>query len=202
MLKPLVILLVLLAAQAEAAGWDKAQWGMSAPEIAAAYAGYGARAHRLQPPIEFGDSYAEVVLTDVEFAGFAFRVYFQMDKRTRRLAHVLIERRRQYATPAIFARIVATLEDLNGPAALACDRRDFVDRFWQGADETIKASYLGFAGPTLDYLPDQYDDPRRSLAEQAPLQSVSPDRRLLVRYSAATPIPKSCDVWLAPGKRK
>jgi hypothetical protein len=194
-----VILLLLLAARAEAAGsdrpvwdkaaWDKAAWGMTAPQLAAAY-GTGAR--RLQPPIEFGDSYAEVVLTDASFAGEAFRVYFQMDKRTHRLAHVLLERRRQYATPAVFAKVLATLGDQYGAAALECARGGFVDRYWQAPDETIKASFLGFSGPSFDYLPDQYDDPRRSLAEQAPLQNVSPDRRLLVRYSAATPIPKSC----------
>ncbi|MDB5405815.1 MAG: hypothetical protein JWL84_727 [Rhodospirillales bacterium] len=189
MLKPLVIFLSLVAAPAAAAGWDKAQWGMTASQLAAAY---GASAHVLQPPIEFGDSYAEVVLTDVAFAGETFRVYFQMDKRTRRLAHVLLERRRQYATPAIFAKVLATLGDRYGSAALGCDRGSFVDRFWQASDETIEASFLGFAGPTLDYLPDQYDDPRRPLAEQVPLQNVSPDRRLVVRYSPATPIPKSC----------
>ncbi len=184
-----ILLLLLLAAPADAAGWDKAQWGMSAPEIAAAY---GARAHRLQPPIEFGDSYAEIVLTDGQFAGLDFRVYFQMDKRTRRLAHVLLERRRQYATPAIFAKIVATLQDSIGQVALACDRGGFADRYWQAPDETIKASYLGFDGPVLNYLPEQYADTRRSLAEQAPVQNVSPDRRLLLRYSPGDTMPKRC----------
>jgi hypothetical protein len=190
--KLVILLLLLLAVPAAAAdnpGWDKARWGMSASDLAAAY---GTQAHRVLPPIEFGDSTAEFVLTDVPFAGASFRVYFQMDKRTHRLAHVLLERRRQYATPALFAKVVALLQDQNGPAALACDRGGFADRFWESAGETIEASFLGFAGPTLDYLPEQYADPRRSLAEQVPLHNVSPDRRLLVRYSAATSIPKSC----------
>jgi hypothetical protein len=198
MLKPLVMLL-LLAAPAEAAGWDKAQWGMSAQELATAY---GAKARRLQPPIEFGDSYAEVVLPDASFAGESFRVYFQMDKRTHLLAHVLLERRRQYATPAVFAKVTAALQDQYGPATLACDHPDFIDRFWQEPDEAIQASYLGFPGPVLDYLPEQYADPRLSLGEQMPFLNVSPDRRLVVRYSPATAVPKSCDESSARRKRK
>jgi hypothetical protein len=185
----LVILPLLSATPAAAAGWDKVDWGMTAPQLAAAY---GAKAKRLQPPIEFGDSYAEVVLTDMAFAGESFRVYFQMDKRTHRLAHVLLERRRQYATPAIFATVLKTLGDQYGTAALACDRGSFVDHYWQNSGETIEASFLGFSGPALAYQPDQYDDPRRPLAEQVPTQNVSPDRRLLVRFSATAPIPKRC----------
>jgi hypothetical protein len=189
-MKRLLIILPLLSAQsAAAAAWDKADWGMTAPQLAAAY---GAKAKRLQPPIEFGDSYAEVVLTDMAFAGESFRVYFQMDKRTHRLAHVLLERRRQYATPAIFATVLKTLGDQYGTAALTCDRGGFIDHYWQNAGETIEASFLGFSGPALAYQPDQYDDPRRPLAEQVPTQNVSPDRRLLVRFSATAPIPKRC----------
>src|SRR5450755_722325 len=78
----LAVLCGVLAAPAPAAavGWDRATWGMTASEIAAAY---GDRALRLASPIVFGDSYVKIVLRDQIFAGYPFRVYFQMDPATR-----------------------------------------------------------------------------------------------------------------------
>jgi hypothetical protein len=157
------------ASPAAAVGWDRAAWGMTVSEIAAAY---GDRALHLASPIVFGDSYAEIVLRDQIFAGYPFRVYFQMDPTTHRLAHVLLERRRQYATPAIFAQVGAALREQLGAESYTCGspadrgKPTAIDRIWRRPDETVVASYLDFAAEILLYSND-------------------PARRILIRYSPA-----------------
>ena len=98
------LLSVALPSPVRASGWDRVDWGMTSNEIAAIY---GARAQRLGAPIVFGDSYSDIVLRNRPFAGYPFLIYFQMDKTSGRLAHVLLERRRQYATRLIFDRVAA-----------------------------------------------------------------------------------------------
>src|SRR5471032_488969 len=158
-----------LAPPEAAAGWDRATWGMTVSDIAAAY---GDRARRLASPIVFGDSYAEIVLRDHIFAGYPFRVYFQMDPATHRLAHVLLERRRQYATPAIFAQAGAALREQLGAESATCGspadrgKPTAIDRIWRRPDETVVATFLDFAAEILLYSND-------------------PARRILIRYSPA-----------------
>src|SRR5260221_3081223 len=133
---------------------------------------YGDRALRLAPPIVFGDSYAQIVLRDQIFAGYPFRVYFQMDPATHRLAHVLLERRRQYATPAIFAQVGAALREQLGAASAVCGstwdrgKPTAIDRIWRRPDQTVVASFLDFAAEILLYSND-------------------PARRILIQYSPA-----------------
>jgi hypothetical protein len=178
-------LLALSAASGRAAGWDRVEWGMTAREVAAAY---GDRVKLLSPPIEFGDSLAPVVLLDTPFGGYGFRVYFQIDKASQRLAHVLLERRRQYADPEIFRTVIETLRRERGREDLVCDRRggrgapSLVERIWRGADATVVASYLDFAAPVLDYPPEEILNRDRLLAEQPRYKSLYPQRRLLIRY--------------------
>jgi hypothetical protein len=142
---------------------------MTASEIAAVY---GDRALRLASPIVFGDSYVDIVLRDQIFAGYPFRVYFQMDPATHRLAHVLLERRRQYATPAIFSQVGAALRGQLGAESAICGgpadrgKPTAIDRVWRRPDETVVASYLDFAAEILLYSND-------------------PARRIVIRYSPA-----------------
>jgi hypothetical protein len=158
-----------LAWQADAAGWDRTTWGMTTTEIAAAY---GDRAMRLTSPIVFGDSYVDIVLRNQVFAGYPFRVYFQMDPATHRLAHVLLERRRQDATRAIFAQVGTVLREQLGAESATCGspadrgKPTTIDHIWRRPDETVVASYLDFAAEILLYSND-------------------PARRILIRYSPA-----------------
>jgi hypothetical protein len=166
-------LLVLLSAAlpwpVAASGWDRVDWGMTSNDIAAIY---GARAQRLASPIVFGDSYSDVVLRDQPFAGYPFRVYFQMDKTSGRLAHVLLERRRQYATRFIFDRVAETLRHDLGPESESCrgaadrGKPTTIDLLWRRNEETIVLSFLDFAAEILEYSND-------------------PARRILIRYSPA-----------------
>ena len=165
----LAVLCSALVAPAAAAGWDRAAWGMTVSEITAVY---GDRALRLASPIVFGDSYAQIVLRDQIFAGDPFRVYFQMDPATHRLAHVLLERRRQYATPAIFAQVGAALREQLGAESAVCGspvdrgKPTAIDRIWRRPDQTVVASFLDFTAEILLYSND-------------------PARRILIRYSPA-----------------
>jgi hypothetical protein len=172
----LSVLSVALSSPVLASAWDRVDWGMTSNDLAAIY---GARALRLGSPIVFGDSYSDIVLRDQPFANYPFRVYFQMDKTSGRLAHVLLERRRQYATRFIFDRVVETLRRELGPETERCgDAADrgkptSIDLLWRRSDETVVLSFLDFAAEILEYSND-------------------PARRILIRYSPAGDGGKAC----------
>ena len=92
------VLAPLAAQAADIPGWDRTRWGMTSPEIARLYRG---RAVTLSGRIDFNRLYTDVALRKEPFAGHDFTVYFQMDDKTHRLSQVLLERRRQYATPTV-----------------------------------------------------------------------------------------------------
>lgn len=173
------------AAPGGEAGWDRVAWGMSSNQIAGAY---GDRAVVLTEPITFGDSYADVVLRDVPFAGYPFRVYFQMDMETRRLAHVLLERRRQYANPKIWNAVVARLRAELGEPTLTCrqpanrGKPMVIDGIWKRPDETVYASYLDFAAGLLEDGRDGDLGPDQLFAVPFS-QNLYPARRIVIRYS-------------------
>ncbi len=163
------LLSVVLPLPVGASGWDRVDWGMTSNDIAAIY---GARAQRLGGPIVFGDSYSDIVLRNQPFAGYPFLVYFQMDKTGGRLTHVLLERRRQYATRLIFDRAVETLRHDLGPESGRCGgaadrgKPTTIDLLWKRNEETVVLSFLDFAAEILEYSND-------------------PARRILIRYSPA-----------------
>jgi hypothetical protein len=168
--RALSVLLLALAAwpalAADLPGWDKTHWGMRSAEIAALY---GRRAVKLDGRIEFDRLYTDVALRQQPFAGLDFTVYFQMDEHSRRLAQVLLERRRQYATLEAWQAVAAALTEELGSASGNCDRAGdpaagkphIIDRVWALPTTTIHASYVDFG-----------------VGESAELS-----RRLLVRYA-------------------
>jgi len=177
--RALPVLLLALAAwpalAADLAGWDKTRWGMRSGEIAALY---GQRAVKLDGRIEFDRLYTDIALRQQPFAGLDFTVYFQMDEHSRRLAQVLLERRRQYATPEAWQAVAAVLTQELGPESGNCDRRGdpaagkphILDRVWTLPTTTIHASYIDFG-----------------VGESAELS-----RRLLVRYVPAARDSSAC----------
>src|ERR1700726_1598903 len=100
------------AADADIAeAWQGAYWGQSSAALVA-HLGKGATV--LSPPIDFGDSYADVVLRDVPVGGFPLIAYFQMDKATHGLKRIQLERPRHGVNPAAFRGILAALEAAYG----------------------------------------------------------------------------------------
>jgi hypothetical protein len=115
------------------------QWGEGADELAHHF---GGRAIRLSPPIEFGDSYVDVALRNQALGGFAFTVYFQMDKRTRGLKRVMFERQRHGANPRVFRAVLEALDADYGPPARSCDMPAASERIWHDHDDIIRAVFL------------------------------------------------------------
>ncbi len=150
----LVLLMALAPGFARAAdigGWDRTHWGMTSTEIATLY---GSQATRLTAPLDFGPFYSDVVLRRGSFVGYDFTVYFQMNKETKRLAQVLLERRKQYATVAVWNDVVAALEKSFGAGGSNCDHHgspeqgvpSILERVWVLPTTTVRASLLNFGG--------------------------------------------------------
>lgn len=119
-LAPAALALALAAAAAEAGVtevWRQTRWGESSQALAGTF---GARATLLDRPIEYGDSYVEVVLRDAEIAGYDFNVYFQMDEAGGGLKRIHFERPRHGAVLGVFRDVVAALEAELGQPAASC----------------------------------------------------------------------------------
>jgi hypothetical protein len=117
----LSLLLLALPRLAAAAGvedaWLETRWGESSDEIAGHF---GARATRLQKPLDFGDSFADVVLRKETLGGYPVVVYFQMDKSTRGLKRVQVERQRHGVTPKVARAILDALVEAYGEPDKFC----------------------------------------------------------------------------------
>jgi hypothetical protein len=138
----------LAAHAADLPGWDRTRWGMTSPEIAQLYHD---RAVKLSGRIDFYRLYTDTALRHERFAGYDFTVYFQMDK-TGRLAQVLLERRRHYATPPAWRDVLAAFDRTFGAATQSCERRGdplagkprINERVWALPTTTVFASYIDF----------------------------------------------------------
>ena len=166
----LLVLAQTAAFAADLPGWSRVRWGMTSAEIARLY---GGRAVKLDGRIDFDRLYTDVVLRGEPFAGYDFTVYFQMDNETGRLAQVLLERRRQYATLQAWRDVVAALERSFGTPAVHCNRRgdplagepEIKERVWTLPTTTVRASYIDFGVGQSSRLS------RRLLIRHAPTSS-------------------------------
>src|SRR5205085_1675646 len=73
---------------------------------------FGARATVLPRPLDFGDSYTDVVLRNVPAGGFPLIAYFQMDKMTGGLKRIQLERPRHGVTAPAFREALALWREL------------------------------------------------------------------------------------------
>jgi hypothetical protein len=123
-------------------------WGETSDALAQHF---GARALRLAPPIEFGDSYVDVALRAQSFAGYPFAVYFQMDRARRRLMRVMLEPQRRSANPVEFRALVAAFTRDYGPPAQSCalpataktGYQGTVERLWHAGGMTVRTVFRG-----------------------------------------------------------
>jgi hypothetical protein len=140
----------LSAAPAADAGiaeaWQGAYWGESS---AALLAHLGGGATVLSPPIDFGDSYADVVLRNEPVGGFPLITYFQMDKATHGLKRIQLERPRHSVNPAAFRGVLAALEGAYGAPDAMCGTAPGpasgyqvgAERIWRHAGIVIRAIF-------------------------------------------------------------
>jgi hypothetical protein len=125
---------------------DEIQWGEGSAELAQRF---GSRAKVLSHPIEFGDSYVDVALTNQILGGFEFNVYFQMSTKTQGLKRIMLERQRHGANPKVFNAVVEALSADYGAPVRACDSRAKPDnghqstseRIWSLSDSVIRAVF-------------------------------------------------------------
>jgi hypothetical protein len=113
---------------------DRTRWGETSEELRREF---GGRATLLAPPVDFGDSYADVALRDESLGGYAFTVFFQMDKATRALKRVMFRRQPHGANPRVFAAATAALAHDYGPPAAVCEAPATRQRGYQAATEQI-----------------------------------------------------------------
>jgi hypothetical protein len=125
---------------------DGIAWGESSQELARHF---GSRATVLKTPIDFGDSYADIVLRGRMLGGYPLIVYFHMDKRTKGLRRVQLERPRHGVNPMVARAVLAELKDVYGPPDKLCGVDEnaangyqaAAERIWTRGDVVIRAIY-------------------------------------------------------------
>ena len=93
------------------------RWGESSGELLHQF---GDEATRLPRGLDFGDSYADIVLTRLTLGGVPMVVFFQMDKATHGLKRIQLERPRHAVNPPSFRAITAALHADYGKPDQTC----------------------------------------------------------------------------------
>jgi hypothetical protein len=114
--------------------WAGTRWGESSRDLLALFDG---RATVLPQPIDFGDSYAQIVLRNVAIGGVPLIAFFQMDKATGGLKRIQLERQRHGVNPPAFRGVLAGLEAAYGPPEAMCGVRPGPVAGYQAAAERI-----------------------------------------------------------------
>ena len=103
-------------AHAEEGLLEGIQWGESQSAL---LAHLGARATVLPSPIDFGDSYTQIVLRNFVLGGVPLIAFFQIDKATRGLKRIQLERQRHGVNPPAFRGVIGGLEaEFGNPDAM------------------------------------------------------------------------------------
>jgi hypothetical protein len=92
-------------------------WGEASNRV---FQQFGINATRLRRPLDFGDSYADVIFTDQTLGGVPMVVFFQMDKVTHGLKRIQLERPRHGVNPPAFRAIMAALHAAYGRPDQTC----------------------------------------------------------------------------------
>jgi len=178
-------------ADAAATGWRGTAWGETTQALDRQF---GTAATPLDRPIDFGDSYADLVLKNYPIGGYGFIVFFQMDKRSRGLKRIQIERGRHGAVLPVAKAAFDALVSSYGPPSVACalhahtiDAQTLVEEVWHRDDTTVRAVFREASLNTLDpYLARAVGDfVTGSTAAGLPQQ-------LLIRIAPAGTEPEDC----------
>ena len=121
-------------------------WGESADALVRQF---GTAARRLPQPLDFGDSYADVVLEGDTLGGVPVAVFFQMDKATHGLKRVQLEPLGHEINPPAYRAIAAALNTEYGqpnqrcitPPVPAAGFQAAVEERWQHDDAAISAIF-------------------------------------------------------------
>lgn len=134
----LAALVLLHAPMAGAADLADVFWGVRWGEPGSTLlAALGGRATRLPQPIDFGDSYAEIVRRDVALGGVPLIAFFQIDKRTGGLKRIQLERQRHGVNPMAFRAVLGALEAAYGAPDATCATSPGPTGGYQAAAESV-----------------------------------------------------------------
>jgi hypothetical protein len=114
--------------------WAGTSWGES-PEAVQRH--FGARGVALPQPIDFGDSYAPLVVRDVRIGGFSMIAFYQFDKTTHRLKRIQLERPRHMVNAGSFRGVFLALDADYGAPDLSCGVLPGPTTAYQGAAEYV-----------------------------------------------------------------
>jgi hypothetical protein len=128
----LVVALPSRAEDGAAALLRDTHWGESSTDLQHRF---GAAAMSLPRPLDFGDSYTQIVLPNASLGGVPVVVFFQMDKATHGLKRIQIERPRHGVNPPAFRAIAAALYAELGRPDQICEVPPVPASGWQAAAE-------------------------------------------------------------------
>jgi hypothetical protein len=114
--------------------WEGARWGEPSSAL---LAHFGARATLLPRPVDFGDSYADIVRRDVVADGFPLIAFYQMDKTTHGLKRIQLERQRHGVNPPAFRAVLAALEAAYGTPDVMCGIAPAAASGYQAASQRV-----------------------------------------------------------------
>ena len=114
--------------------WRQTHWGESANELVRQF---GADAMQLPRALDFGDSYATVVLPSQMVGAVPMVVFFQMDKATHGLKRIQFERPRHGVNPPAFRGILTALQADFGSPDEVCAVPVFPASGYQAAAEAL-----------------------------------------------------------------
>jgi hypothetical protein len=97
--------------------WQQTYWGESADALMQQF---GRDAERLPHALDFGDSYADVVLPRYLVGGVTMVVFFQMDKAGRGLKRIQLERPRHGVNPPAYRSLLMGLQSDFGRPDRVC----------------------------------------------------------------------------------
>jgi hypothetical protein len=97
--------------------WRGTAWGESSSALLAQFR---AEATVLPSPLDYGDSYVQVIRRDIVVGGVPMIAFYQMDKRTGGLKRIQIERPRHGVNPPAFRVILRALDATYGAPDLTC----------------------------------------------------------------------------------
>jgi hypothetical protein len=92
-------------------------WGESSDELLRQF---GTDARQVRPTLDFGDSYADVILNGQTVGGVRMVVFFQMDRATHGLKRIQLETPRHAVNPPAFRAIAAALHAHYGKPDQTC----------------------------------------------------------------------------------
>jgi hypothetical protein len=134
----LLLLSATLTAPAHADDLDATMSGVSWGESPEAVQRHlGARGFAIPQPIDFGDSYAPLVVRDVTIGNYPLIAYYQFDKTTHGLTRIQLERPRHMVNAGAFRGVFLALDADYGAPETDCGTLPGPTTAYQGSAEYV-----------------------------------------------------------------